>query len=714
MKIFYQIFCMLFLFSFINSSIVLKEKEKHIVPESNKLQIQFSRTGEPMKISTNNQIDNIKSHNINNIHIDAPNVPDEHLKQHHTNTYDNHNMDNHINVHDIEPEHEKHNIENEFYEDYDFDNNSEMENIFGIFHDLTENLETGHLAEYGEKDKKDIVAYNQLEELEDELNNVLNEKDGHGVKVDPKVLKTMISYLEHLDYIHQNEVTGGDLTNPPKLPDHFRAKPRPITINDTNIDDIPELNGLPEDVGDDKVDDLEKNIDELEKQLENIKKNKEGEENENEEESEEIADLKEEKENLEDEQNTEETIKNHDESEEENNKEIEELTNTQNIMDEESEEDIDLLVKIENQIKKLEDKNLELDSKKLYLKIIERIEKSIKEIFRVLKRIEAKDPESNYIVDLETMKQKLRIKKKFYENKVLEKEEKELAIETALKFESISPEQEKPYIIVQLGKAYSSGRNDLNMSYRTTPKMSLVTQLLKRTMNHYFDDLPDSKVNVPQDTVYHLQSGLLLYEKTRHFIISYSLNRGNYKNDIKFIMDRLKRIVFTKDYFLDFYDVKEDYDELLTKIDENDEAYINKEEEYVKEVDIVVNKIKELSKNVNTIITLDELIYEEVAFLRGKIDDDTSLDSVKKSQATFNLLPKLLDIKAQMETVFDAIIEDCSFMFEERRKFLKLNGDLQHIIDENNKEVEEEIKKDKKSKNFVNILGFSAALIFLL
>ena len=60
--------------------------------------------------------------------------------------------------------------------------------------------------------------------MEGELKNALKVGKSSPVMLDPKVLKTLVSYLEHLDYIHKHEVGEGDKAGlPPKVPDHLRS-----------------------------------------------------------------------------------------------------------------------------------------------------------------------------------------------------------------------------------------------------------------------------------------------------------------------------------------------------------------------------------------------------------------------------------------------------------------------------------------------------------
>ncbi len=104
------------------------------------------------------------------------------------------------------------------------------------------------------EEKKANIAYDQLDELEEDLHGAMAKVEGdQPIMMNPKILKTLVSYLEHLDYLHQHETGETDIGLPPKLPDHFRAEDR---IKVDNIphevvgEDIEELKGQVQDLTD--------------------------------------------------------------------------------------------------------------------------------------------------------------------------------------------------------------------------------------------------------------------------------------------------------------------------------------------------------------------------------------------------------------------------------------------------------------------------------
>lgn len=77
-----------------------------------------------------------------------------------------------------------------------------------------------------QKNHKLKVAQNQLEELESEMKKALSSSEEKlPIMVDPKTLNTLVSYLEHLNYIHQFDEEGGEVAGlPPQVPSHLRSK----------------------------------------------------------------------------------------------------------------------------------------------------------------------------------------------------------------------------------------------------------------------------------------------------------------------------------------------------------------------------------------------------------------------------------------------------------------------------------------------------------
>lgn len=167
----------------LQSSIVVKRHSLLPVPESQKLQIQFSRGGHPIQIKGDQRIKKIESSNQYQVQTE--------LK-----TFDRVYKSPISNVHD----------------------SNLMKPFEGVADVLYKNTET----EPANPDLK--VAVNQIKELEGNLEEIFAKTKGNSpVLMSKESLQTIASYLENLNYIRLHEEgKAEEAGKPPMMPDHLR------------------------------------------------------------------------------------------------------------------------------------------------------------------------------------------------------------------------------------------------------------------------------------------------------------------------------------------------------------------------------------------------------------------------------------------------------------------------------------------------------------
>ena len=656
---------------FTHNSIVLNQKKNHIVPESNKLQIQFNRIGEPITIQSDNFVESAKS-DLGQVDLKSP-YQDKRVGLNPKSYY--------YPIQDVEtPE--------ELQKEKD---HLQKKKIGHLTNKITEEM-LQHDINYPTNlpEKNTMRAYNQMDELEEDLHSALDTTNGkEPILMDPKVLKTLVSYLEHLDYVHSKEFGQNLNKMPPKLPDHLRAEKRDYM-------DI----GIDVEKREEDVEVLQAKVDELHKKLlditDPITTDLENEE--------EVQDLENEQSDLKSEVDVENKIivnENEGETIEDNIENINEAEKESKDMDQ------DMKMELDEEKKKLEAEETSLIENTRILDEIKKINERLEEIDEELAELEETGVKETLIKELKEEKETLESKK-------------DLLITEGKVDKKLSSEDVQSLRIPKLGLAGAEAveaEKDNNYTgsatkYESIPNLLVVLQNISGAYNTLFNDLPEKDEELPKDTLTQLKEGLLLYAKLRNFIIAVTVNRDDLIKDMKYVKDNLDSINLSHDETLGFYDLLDRYNELKLKGKLSDATFILKETELRNETDSFSEHIRNLAKNIDTIINLDDFIYKETDYLRKNMDDDATLDAIKKVDSTILLLPKLIDVKIEidqlieeMKTGFDNITNKRTSLTATLDDMEKVNLGTYSVTDADKNIVEGDMK--------LGILGLFTTLLLL-
>lgn len=641
---FIKYICIFLLLKLNKFSIVLKQKNNKTVPESNKLQIQFNRIGEPITLESNNFIHNVKT-DFQKVEIQTP-YQDKMQGASPKSFFD---ADLHENSQD-EILREKQRLE--------------KKKIKFLTQDITENLISDHEnIPTTQSEKNTITAYNQMDELEDDLHEALDQTNGkEPILMNPNILKSLVSYLEHLDYVHSKEFGQKEESLPPKLPGHLRSEKRDYMSIGVDVEEREQ-----------NVEVLEKQVQTLHTKLLNIRDpvgSSGGEE----------EDLENEEKDLEGELDNENHIivdENEEKTIEDNIESIDDAETATKNMDKEMKEELDA------EKKKMEDEELELIENTKILDEIEKINERLAEIDSELAELEETGVQENLVKELKEEKETLETKK-------------DLLITEGQIDKKLSPEDVK---LLKLPKIGVSGlqaneeKSDYSGSasnYKTIPNLLVVIQNISGAYNTLFTDLPEKSDELPKDTLTQLKEGLLLYAKLRNFIVAVTVNREELKKDMEYVKNNLDSINLSFDEVLGFYDLKDKYDDLKMKADKTNADFLLKDSELMNETESFSEHIRNMAKNIDTIINLDDFIFQETDYLRKNMDDDDTLDAIKKVDATILLLPKLIDVKieidqiiSEMETGFENVTSKRTLLEATLNDVEKINNGT-YEVQENN------------------------------
>ena len=684
-----EIYIILFLLAFSKASIVLKTEKNKITPESNKLQIQISRNSEPIVVETNNEVKSIHT-NTKKFEIIAPEIDEENdnnvYNTHHSIYTEHENNENLTNNIDHEKSYDSHNLQHEgidsLHEIVNSDHGMDIDQMNNITNEENINmLEAMHheLTRPLTKDEKNInIAYSQVEELEDNLTGILERnKNEENLRIDPDTLKSLVSYMEHLDYIKKHEERPeGDTEEiglPPSLPDNLRAK---VTIPE--LDEHGKL--IPPTVKEEKVidmnlvDKLHKEITELEEEIERAKATA------NMTDEEKLA-MEEEKEKLEDELEREENETGGIQQKEEVEEEIEKINNTEEDLEAEGGH-AETIVELEDEKHHLEEEDLELQDKEEKLDDLKVFEIKLRDIKEQL--FEARHNEDDELVKkLEAEKVLLTNEKETLEQERINPDDQELE-----ELEAHKKENENVLEIqnLEMGsadndlKSNESGYIGEGKNYENIPNLLVVMQGISAAYNTLFEDMPDNKEEVPKDTTTQLKEGLEMYAKLRNFIVAMTANRDKLVKDINYVKDNFAELNLTHDEVLGFYDLKTRYDKNKESVqDKTTTFYLDNQKAIEKETSGFSENIKTLSQNAETLMSVDDLLFKETEYLRSNMDDDDTLDAIKKVDATILLLPKLIDFKIEIDTTISEIKVNLNAIESRRPNLVQFIDDFEKI-----------------------------------
>ena len=676
-----EIYLILLILSLTKASIVLQTRNKKIIPESNKLQIQITRNSDPILIETENEIKQIHSH-TSKMEVVAPEideVPESDIYNNHHRIYtDNENPveetphENSIRGHDLINEDigTLHSLVNSDHSEVTEDTMNSITNEENI--SMLESIKN-ELTRPLTKDEKHLnIAYSQIEELETNLTDLLEKnKTEETLQMDPKTLKTLVSYMEHLDYIKHHEENSLEKTGlPPSLPDHFRSKEEPVTLNEAGKLETPTV-GEEELINEELVDKLHKEIKELEEEIEIAKSEhlsedelmmKEGEKMGLEEELDEVEDETDgerQKEDLEEEIGKIERIEGELEGEGGHAETVVELEKEKQHLEEEDLE--------------LEDKEVKVDEVKVFKEKIMEVEKELFEAQR------EGDEELEKKLNAELVL--LKNEKETLEQERIDPDEQELDPQMSKKENGENSENTLEIENVGL-ETDENGYVGEGKNYENIPNLLVIIQGISAGYNALFEDLPDNKEAIPKDPTTQLKEGLELYAKLRNFIIAITANREKLKTDIEYIKKNIDSLNLTKTEILGFYDLQTLYTKNKDSVkDKALSHYTEKESEIQSETENFSKNIKTLTKSADTLLSIDDLLYKETEYLRSNMDQDDTLDAIKKVDATILLLPKLIDFKIEIDEVVKGIKEDFGEVEGRRAKLKGYVEDLGKIGD---------------------------------
>jgi hypothetical protein len=637
------------------STVVLEEKENGVIPESNKLQIKLNRGGDPILVSSHNFIEKLKSE-VGQVQLHTP-FQEEKEGLSAADVEEHPDPDDIETIMDSDPLEDKIvHIKREQEDKLDRIKAAKDEQQ-RLIHEIGEIMvehQQGIPKTHQQKQLK--IAYNQMDELEEDLTHAFHDQHVHPTLLDPKVLKSTVAYLEHIDYVHSKELGAKEHLKPPKLPEFYRTPQK--AYYSTELEVNPEANSIPT---------LEQRVHDLKKELEELKQ----EHYENNPEKRELS--------LDEENNIQNEISNTEEmisdikTDEMVKEDLEEIEEAEENLDKNKPEDQTTEYELNKEKQHMEEQEIKLIESIKILDEISKLDKRIAEIDQELLELEVNGIQENVIEDLNA------------EKKILEEKKSILIMEGKIQRKH-TPEELEAMKIKKIGysgqMAKVANNNDYGgsaSSYKNIPNLLVVIQNISAAYNTLFNDLPNKSEELPKDSLTQLREGLQLYAKLRNFIVAVTVNKNDLKNDIIHVKDNLESIKLSKDEVLGFYDLKDKYDNARMKVKVSDINFIEKESLIRDYTAQFSENIHFLVKDINTLLNLDDVIYQETDYLRQNMDDDETLDAIKKVDATLLLLPKMIDLKVEVDLTISELQTQLNNLTSKRSNLTTVVDDIEKI-----------------------------------
>lgn len=657
-----HIFIFFTIITLTKQSIVLKEKKNKVIPESNKLQINFGKQDAPIEISTNQKITNIKSHS--NILIDPLSKDSDYESPlHKQNVYGkSNNLFNaeimNTNYESSNPSINEHHYTNKI-KSLEDETKIEEKNDPIISKDCTsENCSTN---------RKINQAYSQLGNLRDELETALNEDEHEEpVLMSGNTLKTVIAYLKHLDYINKQE-HGEKIGLVPEMPVHKEYEP------DYEVDEKAVLEKFEKEKTD-KIDykaKIEERRKILEKAIEDYDKD--------------LKDL-----NDEGGHDTDKL-----DLETEKQKVLEEIENIDNETF-----DIEKRLEVEKEIEKVK-KIKEEEIEKQKVKDAMELDKEQKKLEGEEKNIDGEIKTGSEIIDLETRidainKDEEALKDDPEITNILEKEKEELeekvddlktedeavvtettetktpeptGLDDELTQEEKDEKNKKDFELDNLGKTEEKEKEN-TIKIDDFNNISDYLRILKDVLKGYnlmFEFIPDSTRGLPKNSETELAKGIKIYNNLRRFVVSININMEHLKNDVNYLDRKINSIELSHEEIIYFYVLGEKYDEINIVADRKNKNFIKKTGLLRQGTSKFITEVKKVMHNLTMLTEYNELLFKEVEFIKDDMESETESTYTAdiKVKETLKIVPKLIDLKKkiqgnikEIETCFNTIYTD--------------------------------------------------------
>ena len=222
-------------------------------------------------------------------------------------------------------------------------------------------------------------------------------------------------------------------------------------------------------------------------------------------------------------------------------------------------------------------------------------------------------------------------------------------------------------------KEFLSKLHETKMSYDDLTQVSLVVDGLMKKYNNMFLDFPKEVSTNTDSETQELES---TYEKIKEFIHDVVEKRDSIHKEIDFLKEHFNSVKYSREEVLDFYSYKNLWEELDHHADSNDENWIQKKKILDLEVTDFVQNVKEVLKNLNSVNSLQELIWSETQFVRDQMNSEKSVTVKEKVVGLPTLIQKMVEIKFDIDKDLNNSVLKITQIKEQKSEFMENLTDM--------------------------------------
>lgn len=210
------------------------------------------------------------------------------------------------------------------------------------------------------------------------------------------------------------------------------------------------------------------------------------------------------------------------------------------------------------------------------------------------------------------------------------------------------------------------------------PDLLLVVEGLLKTFNQIFTDFPkEPQTHNPEKVEEELEN---TYKKINQFITSIYSKKDSIESEMKFLIDNIDIIKFTKLDILNFYHYKHLYEELESEVLDDDDNWKQKNNVLDIEINEFIFHVKEIQKNLNDTESAQLMIWNETSFIKDQIESEHAFSINDRIAGLPSLIQKLLNIKFDIDLYLNQISLKIKLLRNQKKQFKETMVDMRTYV----------------------------------
>lgn len=242
------------------------------------------------------------------------------------------------------------------------------------------------------------------------------------------------------------------------------------------------------------------------------------------------------------------------------------------------------------------------------------------------------------------------------------------------------------------------------ITYDKLPDLLLVVEGLLKTFNEIFTDFPkEPQTHDPEAVEAELEKS---YNRINEFITRIYNHKEPIDSEMKYLIDHINLIKFSKLEVLNFYHFQHLYEEMESEVLDDDENWNQKNSVLDIEVNEFINHVKEIEKDLNDVESSQLMIWNETDFIKKQLESENALTINDKISGLPSLIQKLLNIKFDIDLYLNQISLKMKIIRNQKKQFKETMVDMRAYVGVDG----QSLRRNKSSEVFV----YSSMIILII